>query len=238
MSLQISEEKMNVLRSIVRDHMNDYMRDIRDQHRREKSTKTRKRWRDLVHKVIENKRSKKQRLQRMDRVMVERRRALQAAVHRTRVKAVQEQRRCVICLHYYSTSDLVIQRLMNEKNLHQHLGLPKRHMNTTVSMWCCRARVHIACVLQTMYSVYGRENKHFWRCVHCRRYMMDSREDDCFKISLREVDPFDSSDDEEIEHYHRITSRPPEARREGERWIRDESNQLEFQLDIERDEDR
>ena len=68
----------------------------------------------------------------------------------------------------------------------------------------------MACVLQSMYSLYGRANKHLWRCVHCRRHLMDSRDEDVFHIGINEVDSFDFEDNEEIEHVHRIDELPPE----------------------------
>ena len=58
--------------------------------------------------------------------------------------------------------------------------------------------------VQNMYSLYGRANKHLWRCVHCRRHLMDSREDDVFHIWIIEIDSFDLDDHEEIKNGHRI----------------------------------
>ena len=66
----------------------------------------------------------------------------------------------------------------------------------------------MACILQSMHSLYGRANKHLWRCVHCRRYLMDSQEEDIFHIGINDVDSFDSDDNEEIEHVHRIHDVP------------------------------
>lgn len=167
-------------------------------------------------------------MQQLVRQATEKRRALQARVQRTRIQAVQEHRRCVICLHYNSPSEVTLQRVLRKNSMHQRLGLPKRSLDTTVLMWCCSARVHMACVLQSMYSLYGRGNKLQWRCVHCRTHMTDSLDGNVFKIGLREVDPFYSSDDEEIEHYRRF-SEPPST---------PEHPLEEFELTAERDEDR
>ena len=40
--------------------------------------------------------------------------------------------------------------------------------------------------------------------------MMDSREEDVFHIGINDMDSFDSDDDEEIEHVHRINEVPPD----------------------------
>ena len=49
--------------------------------------------------------------------------------------------------------------------------------------------------------------------------MMDSREEDIFHIGINDVDSFDSDDNEEIEHVHRIEELPLEQS------IRDEGQQ-------------
>ena len=94
--------------------------------------------------------------------------------------------------------------------VHTKLRFPRKVLNTTIRMWCCKARVHMACVLQRMHSQYGRANKHLWRWVHCRRHLLDSRDEDVFAIGINDVDSFDSDDNEEIEHVHRIEELPPE----------------------------
>ena len=81
---------------------------------------------------------------------------------------------------------------------------------SSIPQWCCQASVHMACILQSMHTQYGRANKHLWRCVHCRRYLMDSRDEDVFHIGINDVDSFDSDDNEEIEHVHRINEVPPD----------------------------
>ena len=49
-----------------------------------------------------------------------------------------------------------------------------------------------------------------WQCIHCRRYLMDSLEEDVFHIGINDIDSFDSDDNEEIEHVHRIQELPPD----------------------------
>ena len=120
----------------------------------------------------------------------------------------QEDRRCVVCLSYHAPSDLHMQRLFRVHAVHTKLKFPRKVLNTTIRMWCCQARVHMACILQSMHSLYGRANKHLWRCVHCRRYLMDSQEEDIFHIRINDVDSFDSDDNQEIEHVHRIHEVP------------------------------
>ena len=139
----------------------------------------------------------------MIRKIAEKRRAQKAAELRARIRERQEERRCVVCLSYHCPNDLRIQRLFHTHAVPEKLKFPRKVLNTTIRMWCCQARVHMACILQSMYSLYGRANKHHWRCVHCRRHLMDSRDDDIFHIGINEVDSFDS-EDEEIEHVHRI----------------------------------
>ena len=39
---------------------------------------------------------------------------------------------------------------------------------------------------------------------------MDSREQDVFHIGINDMDSFDSDDNEEIEHVHRINEVPPD----------------------------
>ena len=39
---------------------------------------------------------------------------------------------------------------------------------------------------------------------------MDSREEDVFHIGINDIDSFDSDDNEEIEHVHRIQELPPD----------------------------
>lgn len=109
-----------------------------------------------------------------------------------------------MCPNYHSPSELHMQRLFKMHAVHTFLGFPKKVLNTTVQMWCCQARAHMACVLQNMYSLYGRANKHLWRCVHCRRHFMDIRDDDVFDICLNDIDSFDLDNHEEIKNRHRI----------------------------------
>ena len=210
---KISEERRRILRDIIRGHQ-----------RTHKRAKSRQYWRDAIWDIIQQKRAKKQRLKRLVRKMAERRRAQKAAQFRDKIKATQEDRRCVICLSYHSPNGLLIQRLFKMQNVHVQLGFPKKTLNTALRMCCCKARVHMACVLQSMHSLYGRANKHLWRCVHCRRYLMDSREDDVFHIGLNDLDPLDSDDNEEIEHVHRIDPVHDPSMNHDIRWIRDESH--------------
>ena len=109
-----------------------------------------------------------------------------------------------VCLFYYCPSEMHLQRLFHIRGVSENLKFPRKVLSTTIRMWCCKARTHMTCVLQSMYSLYGRANKHHWRCVHCRRHLMDSRDEDIFHIGINEIDSFDSEDNEEIEHVHRI----------------------------------
>ena len=192
-SLRIIESRRKILRDAIRDIVADYKRAQR-----------RQRWRDAIWDIIQQKRAKRDRLKRMVRKMAEQRRAQKAAELRARIRERQEERRCVVCLSYYCPSELHIQRLFHIRGVPERLKFPKKVLNSTIRMWCCQARVHMACILQSMYSLYGRANKHDWQCVHCRRYLMDSRDEDIFHIGINDIDSFDSEDDEEIEHVHRI----------------------------------
>ena len=209
-SLRICQARKKVLRDTIREIVHEYKRAQR-----------RQRWRDAIWDIIQQKRSKKDRLKRMVRKMAEQRRAQKAAELRARIRERQEDRRCVVCLYYHAPSDLHIQRLFHIHGIPEKLNFPRKVLNTTIRMWCCQARVHMACVLQSMHSQYGRANKHLWRCVHCRRYLMDSREEDVFHIGINDIDSFDSDDNEEIEHAHRINEVPPDQ--PSLRWVsRDE----------------
>ena len=127
----------------------------------------------------------------MVRKMAEQRRAQKAAELRARIREHQEDRRCVVCLCYHAPTELHLQRMFRVHAGHTKLQFPKKELNTTIRMWCCKGRVHMACVLQSMHSQYGRANKHLWRCVHCRRHLMDSRDDDVFHIGINDVDSLD-----------------------------------------------
>ena len=141
--------------------------------------------------------------------MAEQHRAHKAAELRARIRERQEDRRCVVCLClcYHAPTELHLQRMFRVHAVHAKLRFPRKVLNTTIRMWCCKAPVHMACVLQSMHSQYGRANKHLWRCVHCRHYMMDSQEEDIFHIGINDVD---SDDNQEIEHVHRIHEVPLE----------------------------
>ena len=52
------------------------------------------------------------------------------------------------------------------------------------------------------HALYGRANKHLWRCAHCRSHLMDSWEDNIFHIGLNDIDSFYPEDKEEIEFIH------------------------------------
>ena len=144
----------------------------------------------------------------MVRKMAEQRRAQKAAELRARIRERQEDRRCVVCLCYHCPSEILLQRLFRVHAVHAKLNFPRKVLNTTIRMRCCQARVHMACILLSMHTQYGRANKHLWRCVHCRRYLMDNREEDVFHIGINDMDSFDSDDNEEIEHVHRIHEAP------------------------------
>ena len=156
--------------------LRDTIREIVSDYKR---AQRRQRWRDAIWDIIQQKWAKQQRLKRMVRKMA-------------------------VCLCYYCPSELYLQRLFHIRGVPERLKFPKKVLNSTIRMWCCQARVHMACILQSMYSLYGRANKHDWRCVHCRRHLMDSRDEDIFHIGINDIDSFDSEDDEEIEHVHRI----------------------------------
>ena len=198
-SLRICEARKKVLRDTIREIVQEYKRAQR-----------RQRWRDAIWDIIQQKRSKKDRLKRMVRKMAEQRRKQKATELRARIRERQEDRRCVVCLSYHAPSDLHMQRMFRVHSVHEKLKFPRKVLNTTIRMWCCQARVHMACILQSMHSLYGRANKHLWRCVHCRRFLMDSREEDVFHIGINDMDSFDSDDNEEIEHVHRINEVPPD----------------------------
>ena len=198
-SLRIIESRRKILRDAIRNIVDEY-----------KIAQRRQRWRDAIWDIIQEKRAKQARLKRMVRQMAEQRRAQKAAELRAWIRERQEDRRCVVCLCYHCPSELHLQRMFRIHAVHTKLRFPKKVLNTTIRMWCCKARVHMACVLQSMHSLYGRANKHLWRCVRCRRYLMDSRDEDVFHIGINDVDSFDSEDNEEIEHMHRIDELPPE----------------------------
>ena len=189
-SLRIIESRRKILRDTIREIVADYKRA--------------QRWRDAIWDIIQQKRAKQQRLKRMIRKMAEQRSAQKAAELCARIKERQEERRCVVCLSYYYPSEMHLQRLFHIRGVPEKLKFPKKVLNSTIRTWCCQARVHMACILQSMFSLYGRANKHHWRCVHCRRHLMDSRDEDIFHIGINEIDSFDSEDNEEIEHVHRI----------------------------------
>ena len=191
-SLRIIESRRKILRDTLHEIVADYKRAQR-----------RQRWRDAIWDIIQQKRAKQQRLKRMVRKIAEQRRAQKAAEFRARIRERQEERRCVVCLSYYCPSEMHIQRLFHIRGVPEKLKFPRKVLNTTIRIWCCKARVHMACILQSIYSLCGRANKHHWRCIHCRRYLMDSRDEDIFHIGINEVDSFDS-EDEEIEHVQRI----------------------------------
>ena len=195
--LRIIESRRKVLRDAIREIVQEYKRAER-----------RQRWRDAIWDIIQHKRAKQARLKRMVCKMAEQRRAHKAAELRARIRERQEDRRCVVCLCYHAPTELHLQRMIRVHAVHTKLWFPRKVLNTTIRMWCCKARVHMACVLQSMHSQYGCANKHLWRCVHCRRYMMDSQEEDIFHIGINDVDSFDSDDNAEIEHVHRINEVP------------------------------
>ena len=197
--LRIIESRRKILREAIREIVQEYKRAER-----------RQRWRDAIWDIIQQKRAKKDRLKRMVSKMAEQRRAQKAAELCARIRERQEDRRCVVCLSYHAPSELHMQRLFKTHAVHAKLNFPRKVLNTTIRMWCCQARVHMACILQSMHSLYGRANKHLWRCVHCRRYLMNSREEDVFHIGINDIDSFDSDDNEEIEHVHRIHDLPLE----------------------------
>ena len=196
-SLRIIESRTKILRDAIRDIVHEYKRAQR-----------RQRWRDAIWDIIQQKRAKQARPKRVVRKMAEQRRAQKAAELRARIRERQEDRRCVVCLSYHAPSDLHMQRLFRVHAVHTKLKFPRKVLNTTIRMWCCQARVHMACILRSMRLLYGRANKHLWRCVHCRHYLMDSQEEDIFHIGINDVDSFDSDNNEEIEHVHRIHEVP------------------------------
>ena len=198
-SLRIIESRRKVLRDAIREIVQEY-----------KWVQRRQRWRDAIWDIIQQKRAKKDRLKRMVRKMAEQRHAQKAAELRARIRERQEDRRCVVCLCYHAATELHLQCMFRVHVVHTKLRFPRKVLNTTIRMWCCKACVHMACVLQSMHSQYGRANKHLWRCVHCRHFMMDSQEEDIFHIGINDVDSFDLDDNEEIEHVHQINEVPLE----------------------------
>ena len=172
-SLRIVESHNKILRDAIRDIVHEYKR-----------AQWRQRWRDAIWDIIQQKRAKQHCLKRMVREIAEQRRAQKAAELRAWIRERQEDRRCVVCLCYHAPTELYLQRMFRVHAAHTKLRFPKKVLNTTIRMWCCKASVHMACVLQSMHSQYGRANKHLWRCVHCRRYMMDSQEEDIFHIGI------------------------------------------------------
>ena len=151
-SLRIIEARRKILRDTIREIVQEYKRAQR-----------RQRWRDAIWDIVQQKRAKKDHLKRMVRKMAEQRRAQKAAELRARIRERQEDRRCVVCLYYHAPSDLHMQRLFHIHGLPEKLNFPRKVLNTTIRMWCCQACVHMACVLQSMHSQYGRANKHLWR---------------------------------------------------------------------------
>ena len=193
-SLRIIESRRKVLRDAICEIVHEYKRAQR-----------RQRWRDAIWDIIQQKRAKQDRLKRMVRKMAKERRKQKAVELRARIKERQEDRRCVVCLSYHAPTELHLQGMFRVHSVHTKLKFPKKvfeYHNPYVVLQGARS--------YGLQSQYGRANKHLWRCVHCRRFMMDSREEDVFHIGINDVDSFDSDDNKEIEHVHRINEVPPD----------------------------
>ena len=139
-TLRIIESRRKILRDTIRDIVATYKRAQR-----------RQRWRDNIWDIIQEKRAKQQRLKRMVRKMGEQQRAQKAAELRAWIRERQEERRCVVCLSYSCPSEMHLQRLFHIRGVPEKLKFPRKVLNTTIHMWCCKARVHMACILQSMY---------------------------------------------------------------------------------------
>ena len=93
----------------------------------------------------------------MVRKMVEERRKQKAAELRARIKEHQEDRRRVVCFCYHAPTELHLQRMFRVHAVHTKLKFPKRVLNTTIRMWCCTARVHIACLAKHALAIWPRQ---------------------------------------------------------------------------------
>ena len=136
-SLCIIESRRKILRDGIRDIVDEYKRAQR-----------RQRWRDAIWDIIQQKRAKQKRAKRMVCKLAEQRRAQKAAILRARIRERQEDRRCVVCLCYHCPSELHLQHMFRIHTV--HTKFPKKVLNTTIRMWCRKARVHMACVLQSI----------------------------------------------------------------------------------------
>ena len=163
-SLRIIESRRKILHDAIRDIVHEYKRAQHGQC-----------WRDAIWDIIQQKRTKQDRLKRMVRKIAEQRRAQKAAELRARIKERQEERRCVVCLCYHAPTELHLQCMFRVHAVPTKLKFPKKVLNTTIRMWYCKVRVHMACVLQSMHSQYGRANKHLWWCVDAILWTVETR---------------------------------------------------------------
>ena len=184
----------------------DRLRQVRDlihQYRQcRKKQRARQYWRDAIYQVLQDKRQRRQKFRQMTCLLLERHRKQQAQQVQAQIRQEQDNRRCVVCLHYPTPYDLKLQQVLHQ-NIHQlDQRFPRRSLYGTIRMSCCKQFVHVACVLQSMYLLYGRHNKEKWRCPHCRYRLIESKDDDV--IVIGHSPPVDSDDDEEFEHTHTI----------------------------------
>ena len=184
----------------------DRLREVRDLLRQYRRCRTKQRarqyWRDAIYQVLQDKRHRRQKFRQMTCLLLERHRKQQAQQVQAQIRQEQDNRRCVVCLAYPTPYDLKLQQVLHQNINQLDENFPRRSLYSTIRMSCCKQFVHVACVLQSMYLLYGRHNKEQWRCPHCRYRLIESKDDDV--IVLGHSPPVDSDDDEEFEHTHSI----------------------------------
>ena len=177
----------------------------------EKKQRARQYWRDAIYQVLQDKRHLRHKFQRFTCLLLERHRRQQARQVQDQIRRQQDERRCVVCLSYPTPYELHLQQILHQNIDQLDSKFPRRTLYGTIRMSCCKQFVHVACVLQSMYLLYGRHNKEQWRCPHCRYLLIESRDDDV--LILGHSPPIDSDDEEEFEHTHTIGTLNPHHKR-------------------------
>ena len=187
---------------LSQDRLHEVRRLLHQYRQCRKKQRARQYWRDAIYQVLQDKRHLRQKFRQLTCLLLERHRKQQARQAQIKIRQQQEHQRCVVCLTYPTPYELKLQQVLHQ-NIHKlEPQYPTRSLYSTIRMFCCKQYVHVACVLQCMYTQYGRYNKHLWRCPHCRYLMIDSKDEDV--IIIGHAPPVDSDDDDDIEHAHRI----------------------------------
>ena len=141
------------------------VRDLLHQYRQcKKKQRARQYWRDAIYQVLQDKRRLRQKFQQLTCLLLERHRKQRAQQVQAQIRQEQYNRRCVVCLTYPTPYELKLQQILHQNVQQFNAKYPRRSLYTTIRMSCCKQYVHVACVLQSMYSLYGRYNKELWRC--------------------------------------------------------------------------